>query len=150
MEVARDLEGETAYAPRGGNFLGYRGPLWRYVAERVGDAFARDVPVLAACEAWHSGAYLMETVPCLLYILMRHGDDPETAIVRAVNDTRDNDTIAALVGAAVGALHGARALPARWQQGLLGRLGADDDGRLWALLEETRHRHLQRQVAVVL
>ena len=123
VEVARDLEGETTYAPRGGNFLGYRGPLWRYVAERVGDAFARDVPVLEACEAWHSGAYLMETVPCLLYILMRHGNDPETAIVRAVNDTRDNDTIAALVGAAVGALHGAHALPARWQQGLLGPFG---------------------------
>ena len=37
----------------------------------------------------------------------------EEAIVRAVNDTRDNDTIAAIVGAAVGALHGKSALPDR-------------------------------------
>ena len=42
-------------------------------------------------------------------ILMRHGEDPEEAIVRAVHDTQDNDSIAAIVGAAVGALHGRRA-----------------------------------------
>jgi len=38
-----------------------------------------------------------------------------------VNDTRDNDTVAAIVGAAVGALHGKSALPARWIRNLLGR-----------------------------
>jgi ADP-ribosylglycohydrolase len=45
-------------------------------------------------------------VPSVLHILAMHGDDAEEAIVRAVNDTRDNDTTAAIVGAAVGALHG--------------------------------------------
>ena len=43
----------------------------------------------------------METVPSVLYILMRHGDDPEQAIIRAATDTYDNDTIATIVGAAV-------------------------------------------------
>lgn len=38
-----------------------------------------------------------------------------------MNDTRDNDTVAAIVGAAVGALHGKSALPARWIRNLLGR-----------------------------
>ena len=28
----------------------------------------------------------METVPCVLLILTRYGHDPETAIIRAVND----------------------------------------------------------------
>ncbi len=37
----------------------------------------------------------------MLYILERHGNDPEEAIVRAVNDTWDNDSIPAIVGAAV-------------------------------------------------
>lgn len=36
----------------------------------------------------------------------------EEAIIQTVNDTHDNDTIAAIVGAAVGALHGEGALPA--------------------------------------
>ena len=80
----------------------YRGTIWRFVQERLSEAYRRDLSVLDACNEWFSGAYLLETVPSVLYILMRHGDDPEEAIVRAVNDTKDNDTIAAIVGAAVG------------------------------------------------
>ena len=52
-------------------------------------------------------------MPSVLTILMRHGPDPEQALARAVNDTRDNDTIAAIVGAAAGALHGEGAIPGR-------------------------------------
>ena len=52
---------------------------------------------------------------------MRHANDPEEAILRAVKDTKDNDTIGAIVGAAVGALHGEKRLPERWKLGLLGR-----------------------------
>ena len=66
-------------------------------------------------------------------------DDPEEALVRAVNDTRDNDTVGAIVGAAVGALHGTEALPDRWRRGLLGRTRADDDGRVFELIEKARH-----------
>jgi ADP-ribosylglycohydrolase len=93
-----------------------------------------------ACAAWSSGAYLLETVPSVLWILARHGHDPEEAIVRAVNDTRDNDTIAAVVGAAVGALHGERALPDRWRAGLLGRTQAGDDGRVFQLVGTAARR----------
>jgi hypothetical protein len=57
------------------------------------------------------------------------------AIVRAVNDTRDNDTVAAIVGAAVGALHGAATRPYRWRDGQLGRLGTRNDGAMDQLLE---------------
>jgi ADP-ribosylglycohydrolase len=57
-----------------------------------------------------------------------------------VNDTRDNDTVAALVGAAVGALHGREALPCRWREGLLGRTGDADDGRVCELLDRARER----------
>ncbi len=137
-EIAAGLEGSAAYAPRAGNFMDYNGPMSQYVVQRVREAEVRNLTVFDACETWYSGAYLMETLPCVLYILMRHADDFETSVVRAVNDTRDNDTVAAIVGAALGALHGAAAIPARWRNGLLGRLGADDDGRLFDLLEETR------------
>ena len=89
--------------------MGWRGPLSRFVLEKITSARERKLGVLEACEEWHSGAFLLETVPCVLYILAKHAHDPEEALVRAVNDTRDNDTIAAIVGAAVGALHGRRA-----------------------------------------
>jgi ADP-ribosylglycohydrolase len=52
-----------------------------------------------------------------------------------VNDTDDNDTIAAIVGAAVGALHGAQALPRPWLSGLLGRTTAANDGAVFRLVE---------------
>jgi ADP-ribosylglycohydrolase len=79
-------------------------------------------------------------VPTVLHILARHGHDPEEAIVRAVNDTRDNDTVAAIVGAAVGALHGYSALPERWRAGLLGRTERDDDGRYFQIVDAAFNR----------
>ena len=67
---------------------------------------------------------------------MKHGQNMEEAIVSAVNDTNDNDTIAAIVGAAVGALHGKRAIPERWLKNLLGRTSYTDDGRVFELLRK--------------
>jgi ADP-ribosylglycohydrolase len=95
---------------------------------------------LEASALWYSGAYLLETVPTVLHILMRHAGDPEEAIIRAVNDTKDNDTIAAIVGAAVGALHGCARLPDRWKRGLLGRTQKSDDGRICELIDESIRR----------
>jgi ADP-ribosyl-[dinitrogen reductase] hydrolase len=138
------LEGDTRYRPRvgypGEAALEYEGPLWRFARTQVRQALEENLPVVDACNRWYSGAYLLETVPSVLYILCRYGHDPEEAIARAVNDSKDNDTIAAIVGAAVGALHGRGALPQRWIDGLLGRTTADDDGRVFELLEQARAR----------
>jgi hypothetical protein len=77
-------------------------------------------------------------MPCVLYILARHGDNPQEAIVRAVNDTKDNDTIASIVGAAVGAIHGRNGLPAKWISNLLGRTTADNDWHIFELIESAK------------
>ncbi|MGB5575270.1 MAG: ADP-ribosylglycohydrolase family protein [Thermoanaerobaculia bacterium] len=141
VRVAKELERREDYEPRLPALRGYKGSLWRFVEEKVPAAYERGLSTLEACESWYSGAYLLETVPCVLYILMRHSDDAETAIVRAVNDTRDNDTIAAIVGAAVGALHGREALPDRWIENLPGRITyVGQDGRVFDLIEEARRR----------
>jgi len=133
VATARELEGSaTRYTPRTPR-IEYEGPIWRFADERVRKALAEGRDVIDAGNACYSGAYLLETVPSVLYILCRHGHDPEEAIVRAVNDTWDNDTAAAIVGAAVGALHGRRALPERWIAGLLGRTADNDDGEVFRL-----------------
>ena len=130
------LEGdEPRYTPRIPGQEGRRVAGWRFTREALVAAFERELPARQACDLWHSGAFLLETVPSVLYILELHGDDPEEAIVRAVNDTKDNDTAAAIVGAAVGALHGAEALPQRWIDGLLGRTREGDDGEVFRLLD---------------
>ncbi len=43
---------------------------------------------------------------------------------------------AAIVGAAVGTLHGEAALPKAWREGLLGRTGAKENGRVFELLRQ--------------
>jgi len=136
--LAMDLEGATSYVPRGGKHTAYKGPLWRFVQERLPDAYSRKLSVREACDEWYSGAFLLETVPSVLYVLMCHAHDPEEAIVRAVNDTKDNDTIAAIVGAAVGALHGQKGLPERWITNLSGRTTDRDDGCVFALIDDAR------------
>ena len=137
-DVAHQLEGDRALRLRGGSRRGFHGPLWRFVEEHVWDAYERGLSALEAAAGWYSGAFVLESVSCALYILMRHGDDPEEALVRAVNDTKDSDTVGAIVGAAVGALHGTAALPRRWVDGLTGRTAADDDGRIATLLSQAR------------
>ena len=141
VDLARGVEGDdTRYAPRGGELIGYRGPIWRFVQDQVPARAARRESVLDAGNAWYSGAYLLETVPTVLFILARYGHDAEEAIIRAVNDTKDNDTVAAIVGAAVGALHGEAALPERWRRGLLGRTAAADDDRVREILDGAEAR----------
>ncbi len=132
--TCRILETGKAYVPRAGHPENFEGSLSDLLSTYLRSAIAKNLPVHEACATWHSGAYLLETVPCVIYILARHGHDPVAAMLAAVNETKDNDTIAAIVGAAMGALHGRRAIPERWVADLLGRTAADDDGRLFELL----------------
>jgi ADP-ribosylglycohydrolase len=120
--------------------LAFRGPLWRLVDTEVRRALDEQLTVREACDRWYSGAFLLETLPSALYILARHSGEPEVAIIRAVNDTKDNDTIAAIVGAAVGALHGHLAFRSQWVHGVLGRTGEYDDGRVFELIARARER----------
>jgi len=140
MEIASQLEGNREYASRAPAYNTFRGPIHRFVEESVRAAHQDNLPVVDACNRWQSGTYLMETMPSVIYILMRHGHDPEEAIVRAVNDTWDNDTIAAIVGAAVGALHGQNAIPQRWIANHSGRTAEGDDGKMFQLIREAGQR----------
>jgi ADP-ribosylglycohydrolase len=110
VECARPVEGASRYRCRIPS-AAFAGPIADFVEREVPKALAAGDDVLTAGDRWFSGAYLLETIPATLHLLERHAHDPEEAVVRAVNDTWDNDTIAAIVGAVVGAWHGARAFP---------------------------------------
>jgi ADP-ribosylglycohydrolase len=140
VQTLKKLECDDSYEPRSPHVEVFRGPLWRFLERELPSAYEQSLPTVNACGRWYSGAYLLETIPCVLYILMRYGHEAEEAVVRAVNDTFDNDTVGAIVGAAVGALHGREALPERWLRGLSGRTSEDDDGRVFELLEKSRER----------
>jgi ADP-ribosylglycohydrolase/Mg-chelatase subunit ChlD len=139
FHIAGQLEGTEAYTPRMPG-LTYRGPISRFVYQEVNHALKENWSTLQAADTWGSGAFLLETLPNVIYILTKYAGDPEQAVIRAVNDTKDNDTIAAIVGAAVGALHGKSALPERWITGLLGRTNGHNDGYIFRLIDEARQR----------
>ncbi len=133
--VAQQLEGSNKrYRPKITQHDYYQGPLWKFTDKVVREALNRGMSALEACTWWGSGASLFETVPSVLYILATHAGNAEEAIIRAVNDTKDNDTIAAIVGAAVGALHGLKNIPDRWIDGLTGRTRSNDDGEVFKLM----------------
>jgi ADP-ribosylglycohydrolase len=55
-----------------------------------------------------------EAIAAAVYLLERHPDDPQAAILEGANTPGDSDSIATLGGALLGARCGARALPAEW------------------------------------
>jgi ADP-ribosylglycohydrolase len=138
--IAEKVEGNTIYVPRISRYHGYKGPLWQFTEKVVNEALRKNLSVLEACDEWGSSANLFETVPSALYILATHSQNTEEAIVRAVNDTKDNDSVAAIVGAAVGALHGSASIPDRWIKRLTGRTRSDNDGEVFRLISMARQK----------
>jgi len=137
--IARELEGNTKYQ-HSSNILGdYSGPLWHFVSNVCRDALKRKLTVEDACNAWGSGGNLFETVPSVFHILATYANDPEEAIIRAVNDTKDNDSIASIVGAAIGAIHGLGNVPERWVKHVNGRLrDGGGGGQIFRLLVHSK------------
>ena len=61
-----------------------------------------------------TGLHASEAVPAVFGILACCGNNPEKAILAAVNIGNDTDTVATMVGSIVGALHGIEALPGNY------------------------------------
>jgi ADP-ribosyl-[dinitrogen reductase] hydrolase len=132
--VAKELEGDSLYKPSYRQYADFEGPLWKFTHNVCSEALQRQLTVEKACNQWGSGANLFETIPSVLYILTNHGHNAEEAIIRAVNDTVDNDTIASIVGAAVGALHGLAGIPERWVKRLQGRIREGGGSQVFRLI----------------
>ncbi len=96
--------------------------------EEVGDWLGR--PAYEMFDHFHNGAFVLETTPVVLWCLLTMQADPEEALVTAVMGGRDSDTIAAMLGNLLGALHGEDAFPARWRGSNL-----EDHDRLRALAD---------------
>ncbi len=147
LRVLRPLDHDQAYTTRvpDGPLAGWRGATSTLLDGPVRAVLAQGFDVRLAGNAWYSGAYLLETVPTVMYILARHGHEPVVAMEEAVNETRDNDTIASIVGGRWGAAHGTAWIPQRWIDGLLGRTQEDDDGRVFELIEAAVDRFVPRE-----
>ncbi|WP_457751536.1 ADP-ribosylglycohydrolase family protein [Thermococcus sp.] len=111
VKVAREIEGDnSSYAPRLGE-ISYEGPGWYFIDKVLTTAVSRGWSLYDLNKAVGSGAYLLETIPMVLYDLMLYGESPFDAIVNAVSYSKDSDTMGAIVGYMIGALHGIKAFP---------------------------------------
>ncbi|HLJ55017.1 MAG TPA: ADP-ribosylglycohydrolase family protein [Chthonomonadaceae bacterium] len=80
---------------------------------------ADDVEVETAVRVLGVSAWSREAVPTALYLAARLPRDPEALILGAVTLTGGAvESIAAIVGAIAGALHGVTRLPGRWRRGV--------------------------------
>lgn len=64
-----------------------------------------------------------QAIPGLVYLAMKYGDDPETAMIKNTNLGGDNCYRGAVLGSILGAAHGMKAWPEKWVAGLKVRLG---------------------------
>jgi ADP-ribosylglycohydrolase len=82
---------------------------------------ASERPVVEAVQELGASCDLGKALPSALAILWRHGDDPETALIRNVMAGGDSAARGMFLGTLLGAAHGRRGLPARWIAGLRAR-----------------------------
>jgi len=64
-------------------------------------------------DAWHNGAYVLESLPCALWCFLASPDDFEQTLFAAVDAGHDADTVAAMGCTLAGAYHGYSKLPKR-------------------------------------
>jgi len=87
---------------------------------RAGELVEVGQSPLAALSELGLGGSVYETVPTVVYCIMRWPDDPVKGLVSAVVNGGDTDTRAAMVGAIWGAQRGASAWPDYWLDELPG------------------------------
>ena len=69
LATVRRVCADQLYRPRGGRFADWEGHYADYLEHALGEAALHGWSTREACDAWHSGAYLLETVPSVLWIL---------------------------------------------------------------------------------
>ncbi|MBI3925655.1 MAG: ADP-ribosylglycohydrolase family protein [Armatimonadetes bacterium] len=106
QEVLGELEVDKTYPAHTPRFDGWEGRLSEFLSLAIPEARRRGLSAGAAHKEWGSGSYLLEAVPTLLYILECHGHEPGKALRAATRGTGDRASLGAVVGAALGALHG--------------------------------------------
>ena len=81
----------------------------------------RDLPTVEAVAELGASCPLDKALPSVFAILLRHGDNLETALIENVMAGGDSAARALALGIILGAAHGRRAIPERWIEPLRAR-----------------------------
>jgi ADP-ribosyl-[dinitrogen reductase] hydrolase len=86
-------------------------PELRSAIERAVGLADRGVDTLEASSVCGTTGFVVHTVPFATYCFLRYGDDPMRALTEAIRAGGDTDSIGAILGGWLGALHGEAGLP---------------------------------------
>jgi ADP-ribosylglycohydrolase len=87
-------------------------PLLAEALDRAAGLARRGAPTSEAAAALRTSGYVVHTVPFALFCYLRYGDTPLLALQECIGAGGDTDSIAAILGAWLGARHGEAGLPA--------------------------------------
>lgn len=82
------------------------------------DVLKKDICDETAIGYIGNGIPASEAVSCALLATIKYHSMPEEAVIKSVNFGGDTDTIGAMIGAQMGALHGKDWIPARWKDNM--------------------------------
>ena len=104
-----------------------RTDILRAKLEAVSRGLRQDDSDLFVIAKVGNGIRASEAVAAAIWAFLRYGKTPEECIIRTVGFGGDTDTIGAMAGALVGALHGTSWIPARWYDNIEnGQHGRDE------------------------
>lgn len=113
-------------------------PALQAVLSKAQMVAASSATIAEAAQELGTSGFIMQTLPFAAFCFLRFGDNPRVALVEAVSAGGDTDSIGAILGAWLGALHGRNALPEEFilslHQGPI-----DLNGLSLALSDGTRH-----------
>lgn len=110
LRAIQGLETDQTYSCKAsaGELKGWEGHLKDFLPLAFRHARMRGMSAEEAMKFWGMGPYLLEVVPSALYILELHGHEPDKALKIAAAQPFEAETLAMLVGAAMGAVHGSQ------------------------------------------
>ena len=109
MESGRDYRTRNASEPD---------TLFNRLTETVPNLLLSAADSRAADRELYSGAYVLESLPFALFCFLRRPTEPIAAILDAVNNSRDSDTVGAICGSFAGALNGITGIDPYWVEEL--------------------------------
>lgn len=104
--VLKQVQREAVCAARAPRYDGWRGTPYEFFQMVLTEARANGRSFEEARDDWSAGPHILEATATALYLLESHGHQPQLAMRLALARESDREWLGALVGAAVGAVHG--------------------------------------------
>lgn len=118
--ILQQIQRDTPCAAKAPRYDGWSGTPYDFLHMVLGEARDHGRSFEESRASWAAGTHILEATATALYLLECHGHQPQLAMRLAMSKESDREWLGALVGAALGAVHGQWALTGEaataWQE----------------------------------